>query len=511
MLPFRRATLLLALTLAFAQVSAFEAPQSDPRWTNTNGAALPVAEHAIRLLEDAASHGLVPEDYDPVHLRALVQRSASDRSASAQLDLALTSAMLRFLGDLNAGRVEAAPARFKLAPRSERADLAAILKAAVAGDRLPDAVLELAPPFFQYERLRRALKVYRTLAGDPALSEPLELTGTLRPGDASPVTIPLRRRLAAFRDLSEDAAASSDLTYGHELVAAVQRFQIRHGLEPDGVIGAGTRAALEVPMTRRVRQIELALERLRWLPPIDDGPMIVVNIPMFRLWAWDEHREDDVPALTMRVVVGRAARTETPVLLGGMRNVIFRPFWNVPASIARGEILPKLERNPDVLVRDRYEIVGSAGVVPASSETIDAVRRGTLRIRQRPGLGNALGLIKFDLLSEHGIYLHGTPATELFARARRDFSHGCIRVEDPAALAEWALADPAAWSREEILETEFGPDARVVELPRPVTVLVFYATAVVAPENGAIHFTADVYGHDAKLERALSERRAAIR
>jgi murein L,D-transpeptidase YcbB/YkuD len=284
---------------------------------------------------------------------------------------------------------------------------------------------------------------------------------------------------------------------------------VRHGLEPDGILGQRTLAALQTPLAWRVRQIELALERLRWLPKVGDKRLVIINIPMFRLWAWDW--TPDRPSFSMGVIVGRAVGTQTPVFVAEIQHIIFRPYWNVPESILREEILPTVERDPDYLRRQDMEVVRGPGddaqVVDVTSDTIAELRRGALRVRQRPGPRNALGLIKFVMPNEEDVYMHGTPAQELFARSRRDFSHGCVRVEDPIALAEWALNDVPGWTRETILATMAEPLSSQVKLSRPVQVILFYTTAAVMPEDGTIWFAEDIYGHDRRLDRALAARR----
>ena len=293
----------------------------------------------------------------------------------------------------------------------------------------------------------------------------------------------------------------------------MKRFQIRHGLEPDGVRGKGTQAALRVPLAWRVRQIELALERLRWLPDLGDRRLIALNIPMFRFWAWDSTPPNDAPSLTMNVIVGRALSTETPVFDEEMREVIFRPYWNVPRSILRHEILPLLERDPDYLGRQNMEIVRGDGddarPVGATAENLALLRQGALRVRQRPGPHNALGLVKFVFPNEENVYMHGTPVQSLFSRSRRDFSHGCVRVEDPVALAEWVLRERPEWTRQRILSAMAGERPVSVSLPRPIQVILNYTTAVVMPEDGTIHFADDIYRHDTRLDRALARPRAS--
>ena len=207
------------------------------------------------------------------------------------------------------------------------------------------------------------------------------------------------------------------------------------------------------------------------------------------------------------MIVGRALNTQTPVFVEQLQEVVFRPYWNVPRSIARHEILPIIERDPDYLRRQDMEIVRGPGddarAVAGTAENIALLRQGALRVRQRPGSRNALGLVKFVFPNNENVYMHGTPAPALFRRSRRDFSHGCVRVEDPAALAAWALADRPEWTRDRIDAAMTGSQSVRVKLVRPIQVILFYTTAAVMPEDGTIRFTEDIYLHDARLGRAL--------
>ena len=224
---------------------------------------------------------------------------------------------------------------------------------------------------------------------------------------------------------------STENVYEGALVDAVKRFQTRHGLEPDGRIGKSTLAQLNTPLWRRVRQLQFTLERYRWLPHRLEQPLVVVNIPEFRLRGLNNSYNSEIE---MKVVVGRAFRHQTPVFSAGMKYVIFRPYWNVPGSIQRAELVPKLQRDRGYLARNNYEILNSNGAV-VKTGTVDAttlaqLSAGRLRIRQLPGPTNALGLVKFVFPNNHSVYLHDTPAMELFSKSRRDFSHGCIRVRE---------------------------------------------------------------------------------
>jgi murein L,D-transpeptidase YcbB/YkuD len=265
----------------------------------------------------------------------------------------------------------------------------------------------------------------------------------------------------------------------------------------------------------RVRQIELAMERLRWLPHLPPGRFLIVNVPAFRLVAF-RSPSDERPALQMPVVAGRAARTETPLFAGELRQVVFRPPWHPPASIVRNEILPAIARDPGYLARQRMDLVTPAGTadpaLPPTAENLARLRAGRLALRQRPGPENALGLVKFVFPNDYRVYMHGTPAQALFARERRDFSHGCIRVERPAELAEFVLSRQAGWTPGRIEAAMNGRRTLHVDVVPPVPVMVFYTTAIVRAD-GTVEFFDDVYGLDAALERALAgrpARRAAV-
>jgi murein L,D-transpeptidase YcbB/YkuD len=236
--------------------------------------------------------------------------------------------------------------------------------------------------------------------------------------------------------------------------------------------------------------------------------LIALNIPMFRLWAWDTSAPGTPPLFGMDVIVGRALSTQTPVFAEEMREVIFRPYWNVPSSILRHEVLPQIERDPEYLPREDMEIVrgqaDEASHVDLSAAALEGLKRGELRVRQRPGPKNALGLIKFVFPNREDVYMHGTPAQALFARSRRDFSHGCVRVADPLALAEWVLRDRPEWTLDQIRAATMGTQTVHVQLPRPIQVMLFYTTAAVMPEDGAIHFADDIYRQDTRLDQALA-------
>ncbi len=491
----------------------YQASGDSPLWIDAAGRPGHQAHESMSVLGDAQSEGLDPEDYraDRIESLAGTLTSASRPPPGdlATFDMALSRAMLRYLRRLHLGRIDPRTIGFRLKPPAERHDFAVLLRAALADDRVAETVTELRPPLAQYDGLRTMLTRYRSLAADASLTSSLPVGAAVRPGEPYAELDVLYRQLVAFGDLPAGIQASRRPgIYEGAIVDGVKRFQVRHGLEPDGILGKGTQAALRVPLAWRVRQIELALERLRWLPDFSDERLLAINIPMFRLWAWDSAPPEDRPSLAMDVIVGRALSTQTPVFVEEMREVIFRPYWNVPRSILAKEILPSIERNPDYLVRQDMELVQGPGdeaqPVPASPENLVLLRQGALRVRQRRGPHNALGLIKFVFPNEEAVYMHGTPAQALFSRSRRDFSHGCVRVEDPVALAEWALQDRPEWTRDRILLAMAGNETLHVRLPRPIQVVLFYTTAAVTSEDGLLHFADDIYRHDVRLDRALA-------
>jgi murein L,D-transpeptidase YcbB/YkuD len=471
-------------------------------WTDAQGDLTDAARQVLERLSSAERHGLRAEDYD----MAAPDDGGDGPESRTRRDVAVTCAALRFMHDLHLGRVDPRRVGIDLATWDDPHDFARVLAEAVAADRVPQALDELAPPFAAYHALVDALARYRALHAEtwpPLLDLPAAL-----PGEALADADAIRRRLVAFGDLSRDDAVGPP-QLDEPLTAAVRRFQGRHGLTPDGVLGPKTRAALRVPLATRIAQIELALERLRWRPELGARRVIAVNIPMFRLWAWDAGRLGDAPVLAMDVVVGRALRHETPVLVEPLDAVVFRPYWNVPASIVRDEVLPALARDPGWLAREQMEIVrGPGDDAPVVADgvpdpaAIAGLVDGTLRLRQRPGPHNALGAVKFVLPNRDAVYLHDTPARGLFARERRDMSHGCIRVADPAALAAWVLHGVSGWDAERVHAAMRAAAPRRVRAAAAVDVVIYYLTAAVFPD-GELHFADDVYGRDAVLASLL--------
>ena len=501
------------------QLTALYGPEGFvPLWLDSPGRPNSDARDALGLLKNATTEGLDPVDY---HAAALDSLAASLEAAPtlqipnlAAFDAGLSANTLRYLRQLHSGRIDPRVIGFRMTTPVDAHDYAALLRTALIEHRVTEAATDLAPPLVLYRALRSMLARYRSLAADLALQNPQPTATPVRPGQAYSGLGMLYRWLLALGDLSPGVPAPVESSlYEGAIVEGVKHFQLRHGLDPDGILGKSTEAALRIPLTWRVRQIELALERLRWLPHLGEERFVAVNIPMFHLWGWDSIPPNGGPSFGMGVIVGRTLNTQTPVFVEEMRYLIFRPYWNIPLSIVRHEILPALERDPDYLRRQDMEIVSGPGddarPLALTAESLEELRQGRLRVRQRPGPKNALGLVKFVFPNDENVYLHGTPAPQLFSRRRRDFSHGCVRVEDPVALAKWALQDQLEWTREAIIAAMNSNQTRRVNLVRPMQVILFYITAVVMPEDATIRFADDIYGHDARLDQALRRRQSA--
>jgi murein L,D-transpeptidase YcbB/YkuD len=497
------------------------------------GGELPVAGALVAALAAADRDGLDPRAYGTAALgREVDELAAMERGdarfieRAAIVDLRLTEAFLTYAEQLAEGRVTPGEAGVRWHTRSRSIDLAALAEA-VHEHGVDGVVAALRPRHPQYEALRAARDRYLALTamgGWSPLPEPAADEPVAERGARGPMVAALARRLEAEGDLrrgpASDGGEAGDASrtgavavFDAAVEAALVRFQQRHGLEPDGKLGPATRAALDVPAAERLRQIELNMERWRWMPADLGDRYLLVDIPAFELRGFYRGRQ----TLDMRVVVGKP-RSPTPVFSDAMRYVVFNPRWNVPASIARHEILPATRRDPGYLASQNMELVrvGDGGTVVASggSEVEAALAamhagEGGWRVRQRAGGGNSLGRVKFMFPNRFNVYLHDTPADHLFARAVRDFSHGCVRVERPEELAAWVLRGDPDWSPERFARAIGSGRTSSVNLPEPLPVHLVYWTAWVDPD-GRVRFRDDVYAVDEALEAALDEERATL-
>jgi len=499
-----------------ARIHSFYEPTSYAFAWTARGVATKPAKSIIEWLKDADSKGLNSEDYDGSRwtdrLAALSRDGNASESDLAHFDLELTVCVMRYISDLYFGRVNPGVLRTEFDLDREKQSLATFVRERLVSSTNVEIALQgVEPPYEGYRRTERVLQQYLAMSSEalshvdaislPATTKPVE------PGAAYPAAAQLATILRRLGDLPADAALPPDPNvYAGPLVDAMKRFQQRHGLDPDGRIGKATLVQLNTPVSQRIRQLQLTLERWRWAPHQFPVPPIVVNIPEFELRALNATYRTE---LEMKVVVGKAYHHQTPVFSADMKYVVFRPYWDVPVSIERAELVPKLDKDRSYLAKNNFEIVTAKGEVVSKGEVVDdallaRLRSAELRIRQVPGPENSLGLVKFLFPNDYSVYLHGTPAAQLFSKTRRDFSHGCIRVEKPEELAAWVLSDKPEWTPERIHNAMNGDKTIQVTLDRPIPVLVVYATAV-ALANGEVRFFDDIYQQDAELERLLAK------
>ena len=478
-----------------------------PVWTQGNTPS-PQALAMIDQFRNAAQKGLEPDDYEASRWDARLQGLKSSGADADAFDVALTVSTMRFVSDLHIGRINPRHFQFDFDSDQRKYDLAQFLREQVLPASDMSSVIDsVEPPYPGYKRTKQALQTYIQAAQKDNGEQLPPIKGKIAPGATYAGVPRLTQLLRLTGDLPADANVPPDsTTYSAPLVEAVKNFQGRHGRIRSGQIDTQTLADLNVPLSRRVRQMQLTLERWRWLPEAYKQSAIVANIPEFRLRAYDK---DFNIGVTMNVVVGKAYGHNTPVFSDSMEYVVFRPYWDVPPSIIRAEILPKLARDPGYLAKKGFVLVDSnrnavaSGAV--SSEMIAQLKAGKLFVRQKPGPTNALGLAKFIFPNTYNVYMHDTPATEFFARSRRDFSHGCIRLEKPADLAAWVLRDNPGWNAERIRAAMSGnDDSQQVNLTHPIPVLIVYGTVIVL-EDGLVHFYDDIYKQDAALDKALAK------
>jgi L,D-transpeptidase YcbB len=476
-----------------------------PVWVDGAGPT-PQAKVVVSILQKAAQKGLNPEDYDASKWQAREEAlaGASIPEEIARFDLALSVCLLRYVSALDVGRINPKHLKFDLDLNHRKTDLPEFVAQISDSDDIAPLLNEVEPQEDGYSRTSQALRTYLALEQQdptgklPVPEKPVAAGGTYA-GMALLVT-----KLKVVGDLPQGATLpEGSVKYEGDVIEAVKRFQLRHALAVTGSLGPETVRQLNVPIADRVRQLQFALERWRWLPHDIATPLIAVNVPAFRLYGFDEPHHI---GLKMNVVVGKAMRSETPAFIGSMTYLVFRPDWGVPPVIVRKEILPPLQKDPSYLSKNGYDLFDASGTVLNSGqvtpEQIQLLRAGKLSVRQRPGPKNALGSVKFMFPNDYLVYLHDTPKTELFSRSRRDFSYGCIRVQDPPALAAWVLQSRPEWTPERMQAALNGEKSVQVNLSSPIPVLILYATARV-DEDGLVDFYDDIYGHDAKLARAL--------
>ena len=502
----REGAALWKLTRGFYERRQFTLAWLDGRTPRRQMGALVRAVHAVD------REGLDPELYAAAVLDQrqqeaskgfLTSKGFNPREAVA-IDIWLTSLYLKLASDLANGVSDLAHADPSWKISAERFDPVPRLEAALRDNRVAESLFELTPTHRDYRALQKVLMEYRRQLADGGWpSVPTNLR--IKPGTSSTQAAALARRLAASGDYGGRVPSEGrPAVYGPELQDAVKQFQRRHGLTDDGAVGPALTSEMNVPLQTRIHQIEMNLERWRWLPRELGDEYILVNIPEMRLEVWER---GTVP-LAMRVVVGKPD-TPTPIFNDEMTYIVFAPYWNVPTDIAQKETLPAVLRDRGFLGRMNMAVVDTSGaeVDPGS---IDLDSPDKYRFRQRPGTSNALGLVKFMFPNQFNVYLHDTPADSLFERASRSLSHGCVRLEQPEKLAAYVLRDQSEWTPEKIASAMHANEERIVKLKHRIPVYLGYWTSRVSAD-GVVHFRKDVYGVEGRLSARLTERLQRMR
>lgn len=475
----------------------------EPAWRSSDQRS-----QLLAAIESASRDGLDPRDYHADVLAELSGRPLQELppDLQADLDLLFSDAFLMLGSHLLEGKVNPQTIHAEWTANRRQRDMGQVLATALASGDIGTAVDSLRPTHVDYHKLVQARQTLITLLGQPWL--PVPGGPAIRPGDRDDRLIEIRRRLALLGDLSapaESAPAVDPSAYGAELTTAVPEFQARHGLEPDGVIGRGTLAAVNMLPIERVRQIDAALERWRWLPESLGERFVLVNIAGYELKLIDTGTE----LLRQRVIVGQPFR-QTPVFSDRIRYLVVNPTWTVPRKLMIEDQLPQIIRNPDYLERLNMRVFRGWGadrqrVDPATIDWTKLSRDNfPYQLVQDPGPQNALGQIKFMFPNQYQVYLHDTPSQGLFGRVDRSFSSGCIRVEQPFVLAEKLLSDNPEWNRDRIRAAVDSAEPKTIMLANPVPVYLQYWTAWV-DDKGQLQFRNDIYNRDSRLLARLRE------
>jgi murein L,D-transpeptidase YcbB/YkuD len=475
----------------------YNAYRTVPLWLDENGLDKERATALMRAAVNAHTDALRVDVYPLADLATSVAALRETKRPTAEqlteADVLMTSVYAALGEGLLTGQVDPRSVlqSWHIDPQDEQVD-SALVRTLRSGP-LDKAIARMRPQDDDYEALRRELVRLRQIVargGWPRLA-----TGkALKPGDTD---TPSRLEALGARLRAEGIAVDSTpvtppaggsghraggAMYDARLAGPVAVFQERHGIPVDSILGAGTVASLNVPADFRLGQIAANLERHRWLPRELGARYVLVNVPAFRLEAYDGGRK----ALEMKVIVGAEYEDRaTPVFSDSMEFVVFRPYWNVPDEIAAKELWPKISADPGYMARNNYETFREGGKA---------------RIRQKPGPKNALGLVKFMFPNDFDIYLHDTPDDRLFEKDVRAFSHGCIRLERPVEFAQFVLGWPPDRVRQAM---EQGPNDRRVNLPRKIPVYIAYFTAYM--RDGRLHFGSDLYDRDSALITAVAK------
>lgn len=478
----------------------YSARDDRPAWTDEQR-LLPRAMTLLAVVAGADTDGLEPADYPLTEILRLAAH-VHEPDSVARLDVLLSRTFLAYATDLSAGRAPASKVDPLWLADTHHLDVGQALEQAARTDRVPEILAELRPPQAGYERLRAALARYREIArrgGWPRIDD----GDSMEPGLGDARAPLLRERLRATGDLPSDDGTDG-AEFDPELEAALRRFQSRHGLEAVGVIDAATLEALNVPIEDRIRELELNLERWRWLPRDLGDRYLLVNAAARRLEVVDSGRV----VLTLRILVGRPD-WPTPILSTLVTGVTLRPSWTVPREIVLREVLPIVERTPGYLAREGIHVWalqddGWAEVHPDSLNAVDVRDRvSSYRFVQEPGPLNPLGGLRLYAPNRFSVYLHDTPARHLFEESKGSVTHGCVRVDRIETLAAYLLRGDPRWTEASIRAAMEGSPDRTIGLAQPIAAHLVYFTAT-AREDGTVEFRPDVYDWNRRLQAALT-------
>ena len=459
----------------------YETYAGNPLWLDDNGLRERRTKTLMTALLASDADALALDAYPLDDLNRVLSALLNEKKPSAELlgdvDVTLTATYVALGQDLLTGQVDPSTVSqdWHIEPTAAQVDSA--LGRYLRDIRFDVTMTQMRPEYPEYKELQKQLERYRALIAKGGWQDVPD-GKALKPGDSAPVD-----RLTALRDrlrIEGYDPGTDSTTYGPGFATAIAQFQQEHGIVVDSALGAETLRSLNVPAAYRLGQIAANMERYRWMPRALGDKYVFVNVPSFRLEAYDDGKE----VLQMKVIVGAEFEDRnTPVFSDSMQYVVFRPYWNATEDIMNKELWPKVQSDPTFLERNNYEIVSEGG---------------KQRIRQRPGDKNALGLVKFMFPNTFSIYMHDTPEDQLFAKDVRAFSHGCIRLEKPEEMAQWALG----WSAEQVREAmQSSQDDRHVNLKEKIPVYIVYFTTFM--RDGRLHFGNDLYNRDEALVAAV--------
>jgi murein L,D-transpeptidase YcbB/YkuD len=471
----------------------------------------------VAQIEDSKYDGLLPSDYNLEEIYALssnpeknskkLQKLSTDEKV--RVEMLLTDGFFNLAHDLERGKVNPAELDpdWKFEEKEVSADYLSLLEDIANGSSIERTFAKLYPSSELYARGRTAIKeLYEVQKNDTLTWEVKPVDGAIKVGERHDAIPELRKRLI-FWDFLKPYKTDEPTLYDEEMLAGLQRYQESNGMKPDGVIGTLVAESLNKSPQQLIDIASVNMERLRWMPPIDwDQEMVLVNIANYQL----DYMEKADTAFTAKVIVGKEY-SESPAFSAPMSYIVFSPYWNIPPSITKDEIIPAVRKNRNYLAEKNMEIVDSSGE-PIDARRVDwkSDEKGEFpyRVRQKPGGDNSLGLVKFMFPNEYNIYIHDTPSRSLFQKETRALSHGCIRIENPDQFAKILLKDDE-WDDERIQEAMHQDDEEIVKLDRKIPVVLLYMTFW-AGEDGKANFRSDVYDRDAALLKALRSKKSSL-